>query len=81
MDRIRDIYSLGPSPIPPWVISKKVAESLRRELRDLFLSMDADALGRDILMRGRLERFEPAEDRDYDPIRRMAREAERVLLA
>lgn len=81
MDRIRVIDSLGPSPIPPWVISKTVAESLRRELRDLFLSMDADALGRDILKRGRLERFEPAEDSDFDPIRRMAREAERVLLA
>jgi hypothetical protein len=33
------------------------------------------------LARAQLAKFISAEDRDYDPIRRMARAAERVLLA
>jgi phosphonate transport system substrate-binding protein len=35
MDQIRVIDTLGPSPMPPWVISKRVPASLRAELRAL----------------------------------------------
>jgi hypothetical protein len=38
-------------------------------------------MGVSILRRARLERFVPAVDEDYDPIRRMARQAESVVLA
>ncbi|HTN70870.1 MAG TPA: PhnD/SsuA/transferrin family substrate-binding protein, partial [Methylomirabilota bacterium] len=36
-DEIRVIATLGPSPIPPWVISKSVPENFRIALRELFL--------------------------------------------
>jgi hypothetical protein len=42
--------------------------------------MQMDRLGGDMLNRGRLEKFVAGSDREYDPIRRMARAAEQVLL-
>ena len=80
-EQIRVIATFGPSPIPPWVVSRKVSVSLRSELRTLLLSLHRDAGGRDMLERAGLERFVEAQDRDYDPIRIMARKAEQVSLA
>jgi phosphonate transport system substrate-binding protein len=78
---IRVIETIGPSPIPPWVISKEVPEKRRRELGTLLLDMHQDAFGRTILERGGLRRFVVTQDGDYDPIRTMARRAEEVSLA
>lgn len=79
-DEIRVIDSIGPSPIPPWVVSRHVAESQRRALRQLLGEMHLNANGRKILASGRLVRFNAAHDRDYDPIREMASKAEGVSL-
>ncbi len=79
--QIRVIATFGPSPIPPWVMSGKVSVGLRSELRDLLLSMHRDRRGKDFLERAGFERFVEAQDRDYDPIRIMARKAEQVSLA
>jgi hypothetical protein len=38
-------------------------------------------MGRAALARAQMAKFISAQDRDYDPVRRMARQAERVLLA
>ncbi|HTF92380.1 MAG TPA: PhnD/SsuA/transferrin family substrate-binding protein, partial [Verrucomicrobiae bacterium] len=54
--QISVIETIGPSPIPPWVISKEVPEKRRRALRTLLLDMHQDAFGRDILDRGWLRR-------------------------
>jgi phosphonate transport system substrate-binding protein len=78
--QIRIIETIGPSPNPPWVISKEVPEKRRRELRTLLLDMHQDAFGRDILDRGWLRRFAVAQDSDYDPIRAMSRRAAEVSL-
>jgi phosphonate transport system substrate-binding protein len=78
--RIRVIDTIGPSPIPPWVISMRVPEKLRTDVRCSLLAMHQDSLGRNVLASGRIERFAEALDSDYDPIRRMARAAERVAL-
>lgn len=80
MDQIRVIATLGPSPIPPWVISTRLSLELRSLLRELLLTMHLDRLGCDILNRGRLDRFVVGQDSQYDPIRRMASAAEQVLL-
>jgi phosphonate transport system substrate-binding protein len=80
-EAIRIIAAFGPSPIPPWVISRSVSVSLRRRLRALLLSMHRDPRGKGILAGANLDRFMEAEDHDYDPIRVMARRAEQVLLA
>jgi phosphonate transport system substrate-binding protein len=79
-ERIRVIDTLGPSPIPPWVISQSVSETLRRDLRALLLGMERSPRGARILACGRIERFTESLDSDYDPIRRMAKTAERVAL-
>jgi len=79
--QIRVIDSLGPSPIPPWVISKRLPVTLRSELRALLLCLHMDPRGRGMLGRAGFARFAAARDEDYDPIRKMARKAERVSLA
>jgi phosphonate transport system substrate-binding protein len=79
-DQIRVIDSLGPSPIPPWVVSKKVPLTLRMELRALLIGMERDSAAETILEHGRIARFVTAQDRDYDPIRRMAARAAEVFL-
>lgn len=80
-EQIRVIATFGPSPIPPWVISRRVSINLRSKLRALLLRMHTDARGRGMLERASLERFVEAQDHDYDSIRIMARKAEQVSLS
>lgn len=80
MEQIRIIDALGPNPIPPWVVSRRVDEALRLRLRDLLVNMHCDSAGRRILQNGDLERFVAATDEDYDPIRAMALQAETVSM-
>ena len=80
-DELRVIETIGPSPIPPWVISKKLAAGLRQQSARCLLYLHLNPLGRAALARAQMAKFIVAQDRDYDPIRRMARKAERVLLA
>lgn len=79
-DEIRVVDVLGPSPIPPWVVSASIDASVRQELRRIFLTMHNNSTGRDILALGGLNRFGPAANQDYDPIRVMARAAATVSL-
>jgi phosphonate transport system substrate-binding protein len=81
MRELRVIDTIGPSPIPPWVISTTLPVGVRRQVRQLLLELHRSAYGRAVLARAFMARFLSAEDRDYDPIRRMARSAEAVLLA
>jgi phosphonate transport system substrate-binding protein len=66
---IRVVETLGPSPVPPWVISSKLPSKLRRKVNKLLLQMHNDPGGRRSLAFGQLSRFVAAEDQDYDPIR------------
>lgn len=77
---LRIIEILGPSPIPPWVISKRIPQPLRQALREALVGMAQDPAGRAILDAGQMARFAQVEDRDYDPIREMARLAMIVSL-
>jgi len=78
---LRVIETIGPSPIPPWVVSKKLATGLRQQIRQVLLHLHLNPLGQAALARAQMAKFISSRDRDYDPIRRMARQAERVLLA
>jgi phosphonate transport system substrate-binding protein len=80
-DEVRVIDTLGPSPIPPWVITRGLSPALREAIRDALLGMHTEPFGRVLLDRARIERFVVAEDRDYDPIRTMARKALEVSFA
>lgn len=78
-NNIRIIDILGPSPIPPWVITPNIPEDLSTKLRQAFLEMHLDPLGREILVTGLTARFVAVSDRDYDAIRAMERLAEGVV--
>ncbi len=69
--RIRIIDTFGPSPIPPWVISKNTRPDLRQALQELFLGMHGDPSGKAILDRAHIRRFTAVDDPDYNPIRSM----------
>lgn len=77
---LRVIASLGPSPIPPFVISRRVDPGLRAALRAVLSEMHLDAAGRQVLERGKIRQLIVVADRAYDIIRQMARAAERVRL-
>ncbi len=74
--RIRVIANLGPSPIPPWIIQRRLPADLRDQLRRLFAAMHHDPAGRSILLESQMARFAAVSDRDYDEIRRMRKVVE-----
>jgi phosphonate transport system substrate-binding protein len=78
--RIRVVATLGPSPIPPWLVRRSVPQELRMALRTVLLQMHADPRGQALLAEARIARFEQVDDGAYDPIRWMAREAASVTL-
>ncbi len=77
-ERIRVIEILGPSPIPPWVISRNLTADLRQEVRNAFLDMHKEEEGRSILRKAMIHRFVSVTDDMYDPIREMERVARAV---
>jgi ABC-type phosphate/phosphonate transport system substrate-binding protein len=79
LSSIRVIETLGPSPIPPWVIQKNLPREIRRELRELLPQMHTDPAGIRILTAGAIARFVAVEETAYDTIRGMARQAEQVV--
>jgi phosphonate transport system substrate-binding protein len=74
------IETLGPSPVPPWIVSQHLPQFLKRRLRGIMLGMHRDPGGRAILREASIARFAGVTDRDYDPIRRMSRAAANVVL-
>jgi ABC-type phosphate/phosphonate transport system substrate-binding protein len=78
--RIRIIDILGPSPIPPWVISKKTRPDWRSALHKLFLGMHGDPAGKAILDRAHMLRFTAVDDADYNLIRSMTRTGRGICL-
>jgi phosphonate transport system substrate-binding protein len=79
--QIRVVETLGPSPIPPWVIHRSVPPGQREAIRAALLSMHDDPAGQVTLAEGHLARFVQVSGHDYDPIREMARLAAPVRLA
>jgi phosphonate transport system substrate-binding protein len=75
-EAIRIIDTLGPSPIPPWVMSQETAAHYGKALRQVLLEMHGTAEGRGILGLGQIAQFAAVADKDYDPIRQMAAQAE-----
>ncbi len=67
--QIRIIAALGPSPIPPVVVQRRLPLALRRALRQSFATMHDDPTGRAILDEAHIAHFTLIEDADYDPLR------------
>jgi phosphonate transport system substrate-binding protein len=70
--RVRVVTALGPSPIPPLVLSRVVPYHLRNDLRNALLDMHRDRRGLQVLSAGRVHHYVEVRDSDYDPIREMA---------
>ena len=77
-NQLRVIAILGPSPIPPFVISNTVPLQTREQIRRLLFAMAADDDGRNLLVANNVVRFTAVTDKDYDPIRQIAREASKI---
>lgn len=80
-ERLRVIDTLGPSPMPPWVMRCDLPHSFRQLLRGAFLNMHLSEAGRHILRGWGIARMSEVHDTQYDVIRRMACEGEGVVLA
>jgi phosphonate transport system substrate-binding protein len=74
-ERIRVVATLGPSPVPPWVIHRHVPEGLRAAVRSAMLDMHHNPSGQQLLAAERMARFVAVDDRFYDAIRQMDQEA------
>jgi phosphonate transport system substrate-binding protein len=77
---LRVIETLGPSPIPPWVISTGVDAELRHQIRATLTQMHTDPHGADILAGHAVARYQVVSDSFYDPIRVMDQKAQQVRL-
>jgi phosphonate transport system substrate-binding protein len=73
---LRTVEMIGPCPVPPVVVSRRMPAQVRECWRDLLTQMHADPEGRVVLAAGLIARFVEVTDRDYDPVREMARRAE-----
>lgn len=67
----RVIDMLGPSSIPPVVVSKTLDSTLKCRLQELLIGMHHDPRAANQLREGRIERFVVVDDEDYGDIRRM----------
>src|SRR5262249_20926425 len=69
--QLRLIDSLGPSTIQPVVVNSRLPDSLKTELRALFLTIADDPQGHQVLRHAFVERFVAVDDSAYDDIRAM----------
>jgi phosphonate transport system substrate-binding protein len=69
--RTRIIMKSEPYGIPPVVVRPGLDPAVREGIRDILLDMHNRPRGREILGGMMVERFVPAEDGDYDSVRRM----------
>ena len=78
--RLRAVATLGPSPMPPWVASTRLAPAVRQRLRDALLALGTDAQSRVAFEQAELQGFAAIDDGWYGPIRQMSRSAARYPL-
>ncbi|MFL5692659.1 MAG: PhnD/SsuA/transferrin family substrate-binding protein [Ktedonobacteraceae bacterium] len=70
--QLRVVASLGPSSIPPVVVAKNLDSDLKYRMREALITMHCDPDAARSLQEGRIERFAPVSDADYDDIRKIA---------
>lgn len=69
--KLRVVTMLGPSPIPPVVISKKLDATLKLDIQHLLLTMHHDRKAANALRRSLIKHFVPVTDKDYGDMYRM----------
>lgn len=78
--KLRVIETLGPSPIPPWVVTTNLPVTLREDIRQVFWQMHETVEGRGILAQGQIMKMVRIEDFNYNPIREMVRISQHTIL-
>lgn len=78
---IRVIETIGPSPIPPCVMSATVQREVKLAIQQTLLMMHTEPEGKDLLASLSLARFERVSDNDYDLIRSMDEKARQTPFA
>lgn len=78
--RLRVIESIGPSPMPPFVMGAHVPGAIAMMIQETLTHMHETPTGRDILGRANMMQLARVTDADYDEIRRMLKVAETVKL-
>jgi phosphonate transport system substrate-binding protein len=76
--KLRVVDVLGPSSIPPVVVSKRLDNKLKCKLQDAFIEMHLDDCSVRQLREGLIERFVTVRDEDYGNIREMLEKVEGV---
>src|SRR6266571_5332589 len=76
--RLRVADVLGPSSIPPVVVSRRLDNELKCKLQDALITMHLDDCGARQLREGLIERFVAVKDEDYGDIRKMLEKVEGV---
>jgi phosphonate transport system substrate-binding protein len=71
---------MGPSPAPPWVVSRSFSMDVRAALQNILLNMHKTERGRAVLAVGHIDRFMTTQDEDYEVIRAMANAGQRISL-
>lgn len=70
-DYLRVVETIGPSTMPPFVVSSRLDFELRQKIQDALLSMHRDPAMKSFLNDGLIERFATVADEDYADIRSM----------
>jgi phosphonate transport system substrate-binding protein len=78
--QIRVVATLGPSPIPPWVVLRSLPQDVRVAIRATLVQMHRNPHGRALLTAGQIARFVQVDDHTYDAIREMTRLGASVTL-
>ena len=78
--RLRVIETIGPSPMPPFVIGGHVSERIRLHIQHALVTMHKKVDGAKILARVRIARVANVRAADYDHIREMLRIAKATRL-
>lgn len=79
--RLITIDTLGPSPMPPWIVRTDLSQELRSDIRNALLAMHCDADGAAVLQSSGISSFVASEDRAFDPLREMEAAARNVRLS
>jgi len=76
--KLRVIEMLGPSSIPPIVVSKRLDDELKSKMQEALVTMHLNNSGAMGLREGLVERFVIVADEDYGDLREMVDKVEKV---
>jgi phosphonate transport system substrate-binding protein len=78
ISRTKIILTSPPFGIPPVVVPKEIDMDLKENLKNIFLELNKEKRGKDILNKLRINKFVRANERMYDSIRKMKSKIEEM---